>query len=231
MLLFDTRRGVFRSPELRRAANLALDRSAIARRLGGDPRSLLIPAGIPGHRAGQAYPTRPNLRRARALASGHHGSAVIAVPAGSPEFAQLPSLLRRDLARIGVRAEVRPLADPVAAAADQTQRIDAILITWAPDYPDPFGIVNFLLQPGAHAPGFPDLFGAPRWVRRMQAAAAAPLERRDAVYARLDADLARGPAPLAVLGSPAGAPQLYSARLGCERFAFGRMDLGSLCIR
>jgi hypothetical protein len=34
-----------------------------------------------------------------------------------------------------------------------------------------------------------------------------------------------------VLGSPAGAPQLYSARLGCERFAFGRMDLGSLCIR
>jgi hypothetical protein len=92
-------------------------------------------------------------------------------------------------------------------------------------------MVNILLQPDAHPPGFPDLFGAPRWVRRMRAAATAPLERRDAVYARLDAGLARGPAPFAVLGSPPGTPQLYSARLGCERFAFGRLDLSSLCIR
>jgi hypothetical protein len=54
--------------------------------------------------------------------------------------------------------------------------------------------------------------------------------RGDAVYAKLDAGLARGPAPFAVLGGPPGVPHLLSARLGCERYFLGALDVSALCI-
>ena len=155
---------------------------------------------------------------------------MLAVWAEQPDANGDPELLRRDLARIGVDLQVREFADPTAAANDPRERIDALLTGWGPDYPDPFSSVNVILEPSARVPFFPDFFGDPRWVRRMRRAAAAPLERRAAVYAKLDADLARGPAPFAVLGSVAGVPQLLSSRLGCERFAYGRLDLASVCI-
>jgi hypothetical protein len=104
-----------------------------------------------------------------------------------------------------------------------------LLSLWAPDYPDPWAAVNVFLQPGAHVAAFPDFFTDPRWARRLAQAADASPDRRDAVYAKLDAELARGPAPVAVLGSLPGVPQILSARLGCERSAFGRLDLSALC--
>jgi ABC-type transport system substrate-binding protein len=232
LVLFNTRRGVFASAELRRAANFALDRDAPTGPGGLEPRTLLIPPGVVGYRPVQAYPVAGDLRRARTLAAGRGGTAVLAVRAGDPWFDPFVQQVRRAWARIGVRIVTRPFADPLSAASDPANRIDAVIAGWAPgDYPDPFDAVNVLLDPAARIPPFPDLFGDPRWVRRMHAAAAAPLERRDAAYARLDADLAHGPAPVAVLGSPPGTPQLYSARLGCERYVIGRLDVGALCVR
>jgi ABC-type transport system substrate-binding protein/class 3 adenylate cyclase len=227
IVFFNTRRGIFRSAALRRAANLALDRAALARGAPVAPRTRLIPPGMPGYRATQVYPLHPDLRRARALAAGRGGSAVLAVQAGGPERDPSAGEIRTDLAKIGVRVIVRPVADPSAVAAG----VDMVMTAWGPDYADPFSVVNVLLDPAARAPAMPDYFDDPVWVRRLRAAAAAPLARRDAVYARLDADLARGPAPLMVLGSLAGTPQLYSARLGCEHYAYGRLDLATLCAR
>jgi serine/threonine-protein kinase len=230
LILFDTRQGIFRAARLRRAANLALDRTALGGDDGGEARTLLIPPGVPGHRDAQAYPLRGDLRRARALAAGLGGAAVLAVPPEPPQLRQVAEQVARRLARIGITMSVRVLADPTAAAADARHPVDAVLTGWGPDYPDPFGSVNVILEPGARVRDFPDFFGDPRWVRRMRQAAAAPLDQRDAVYARLDAALARGPAPFAVLGGPPGVPQLLSARLGCERYFFGTLDLSALCI-
>jgi peptide/nickel transport system substrate-binding protein len=226
-VLFNTQRGIFRSADLRRAANLALDRTAIARDDRAEPRTLVIPVGVPGYRTRQVYPLRPDVRRARALVAGRGGTAVLAVQAGGPGFDPGVREIRADLARIGVRVTVRMLADPLAAAND----VDMILAVWGPDYPDPFDVVNAILDPAARSPAMPAYFDDPRWVQRLHAAAAAPLEQRNAAYARLDADLARGPAPFAVIGSFPGMPQLYSARLGCERFVDGRLDLAALCVR
>jgi peptide/nickel transport system substrate-binding protein len=229
LLVLNTRRGIFRSERLRRAVNLALDRRAIAGPSGVLPRSLLIPPGLPGHRDQALAP--PDVPRARALARGLGGTATLAVPAGGPGPDPSTPEVVRELARIGISVHVRALADPAAAAADPSQGIDALSIGWGPDYSDPFDVVNVILQPGVRAPIFPDFFGDPRWVRRMKEAAAEPLARRDAAYARLDADLARGPAPVAVLSSPPGAALLVSSRLGCLRYVYGLLDLGSLCVR
>jgi serine/threonine-protein kinase len=229
-VLFNTRRGLFRDAQLRRAVNLALDRTALGDGDGGDARTLLIPPGVPGHRDAQAYPLQGDLRRARALAAGRGGTAVLAVMPEPPQARQVAEQVARQLARIGITLSVRVLADPAAAAADPRHPVDAVFDGWAPDYPDPFDAVNVILDPSARVPTVPDFFGDRRWVRRMRQAAAAPLGRRDAVYAKLDADLARGPAPLAVLGGPPGLPHLLSARLGCERYFFGVLDVSALCI-
>jgi ABC-type transport system substrate-binding protein len=229
-ILFNTRQGIFRDVRLRRAVNLALDRPALGGDDGGEARTLLIPPGVPGHRDAQAYPLRGDLRRARALAAGRGGAAVLGVSPEPPQAQQVAQEVAERLARIGITLSVRVLADPTAAAGDPRHPVDAVLTGWGPDYPDPFGSVNVILEPGARVRDFPDFFGDPRWVRRMRRAAAAPLDQRDAVYAKLDADLARGPAPFAVLGGPPGVPHLLSARLGCERYFFGVLDVSALCI-
>jgi peptide/nickel transport system substrate-binding protein len=233
MLIFDTRRGLFRSARLRRAVNLALDRRALAGFGHADPRSLLIPPGVPGHSTAGPYPLRPDLRRARALAAGHHGTVVVAADAGGPAGSADPVLeeLRRDLARIGITAKVVLRANPVAASTDPRQHIDAVFTGWSPDYPDPFDAIDVVLDPAARPAGLPAFFDDARWLRRMRRAAATPQARRAAVYGRLDRALALGPAPVAVLGGPPGVPQLVSSRLGCLAFVFGRLDLSSVCVR
>jgi peptide/nickel transport system substrate-binding protein len=223
LLGFDSRRGLFADASLRRAVNLALDRRALAAALHGAPRSSLIPPGIPGYSPRQPYPAQ-DLHRARALARGHGGVARLVA---SPFMAQLLATLRPQLARIGVRvrARVLPQDAPVSAAP-----ADLVLSAWAPDYPDPYDMINVLLDPAVSAQEIPKLFADPRWLARMRAAAAAPLGRRGATYARLDRALALGPAPLAVIGSRPGVPELVTARLGCLGYDLGRLDLAGLCL-
>jgi hypothetical protein len=127
---------------------------------------------------------------------------------------------------VGVRARILPQGAPPSAAP-----ADLVLSAWAPDYPDPYDMVNVLLDPAVSVPGVPKLFADPRWLARMRAAAAAPLGRRAAAYARLDRALALGPAPLAVLGSRPGVPELVSSRLGCISYDLGRLDLAGLCLQ
>jgi hypothetical protein len=180
---------------------------------------------------------------------------------GPSQVPALVAELRRELAAIGITLEVRsgPLTGPPSGGgppagvptairgkrggapsrgsspgAGATHPPDVVLVPWTPDYPDPFDAVNVLLDPtasGPAAPGDLNLFGDPRWLARMRQAAVAPLAERAAVYAKLDADLARGPAPFAVLGSRPGTPHLLARRLGCVAFEFGRLDLSSLCLR
>jgi peptide/nickel transport system substrate-binding protein len=233
LLLFNTRRGIFRDPSLRRAANFALDRRALAALVGGAPSSSLIPPGIPGHRVTQPYPPAGNPARARALAGGRRGTALVAVQAGDPVAEQLVQVVGRQLARIGIELKAEPAADPIALAS-KDKRIDALGLGWGVDYLDPFGAVNVLLQPHAHPPGFPSFFVDSRWITRLAHAAETPPNERTRVYAELDSDLARGPAPFAVIFSLPGVPQLFSKRIGCQSFLpgfEGWVDFSSLCVR
>jgi serine/threonine-protein kinase len=229
LMELDTRQGIFATARMRRAVNSALDRRAMAAPGGASPRSLLIPPGVPGYGSAEPYPPGGDARRARALAAGHGATATIAVQAGG-SFTAVQQPLSTGLARIGVRPRLLPLADPLAAAADPSRHVDAVLTFWAPDYPDPFDAINVLLDPAAGLPGRPAFFTDPVWLRRMRRAAATPPARRATVYARLDAALARGPAPVAVFGGPPGVGQLISRRLGCLSYFQGRLDLSAVCL-
>ena len=115
-LAFNTRRPLFSDARLRRAVNFALDRRAIADTYGWPPADHLLPPGMPGHRDSHLYPLgRPDLERARALARGRGGRAVLEV-CDIPYCTQWARSIRRSLAAIGIEVVVRVSPDPLARA-------------------------------------------------------------------------------------------------------------------
>ena len=115
-LAFNARRPLFSDARLRRAVNFALDRRAIADTYGWPPADHYLPPGMPGYRDSHLYPLgRPNLERARALARGRGGRAVLDV-CDVPYCTQWARIIRRNLAAIGIDVVVRVSSDPLARA-------------------------------------------------------------------------------------------------------------------
>ncbi len=137
----NTRRPPFDDLRVRRAVNLAIDRSALARAFGGEavPTAQVLPPGVPGRRRIDPAPA-PDPAAAKALVAraGAAGAAVsIWGPTGDPAPA-VTRILERTLDRIGLRASPRlwdrstmlaTLADPAAPSQIGYAR-------WQQDFPD-----------------------------------------------------------------------------------------------
>jgi peptide/nickel transport system substrate-binding protein len=165
----NTSRGIFRDVKLRRAVNYALDRRALAA-LNAEPVAVqYLPSTMPGVRHASAYPlTRPNLARARALARGRGGRAVLYTCARADCTARA-RILKHNLAAIGVTVVVRALDDPFGAGAGFDIRDDG----WYVDEYDPRDILQQLLftdDPSLN----PDHFDDPHWRGKVEAAARRP---------------------------------------------------------
>jgi peptide/nickel transport system substrate-binding protein len=133
-LAFNTRRPLFALRRVRQAVNYAIDRQALAATLGYLPADHYLPPGIPGHRASHVYPTRPDLRRARALIRDDGGPATLYfsdVRALRP-WAQI---IRRNLAAIGIRVRVREFEEPLSDAARRDLRADMLLTKTQASFP------------------------------------------------------------------------------------------------
>jgi DNA-binding SARP family transcriptional activator/ABC-type transport system substrate-binding protein len=244
-LALNARGGLFSDPRLRRAVNFALDRRAISGTYGWPAADHYLPPGMPGYRASHLYPLkRPDLERARALARGRGGRAVLHV-CDVPYCTQWARIIRRSLAAIGIDVVVRVSAQPHARAA--AQRADMLLTRMSATFPsyyqDPVTFLeNVLALPRSRTRlrrevtancGF---CGVPRgWLRvgrferRLERIRRLGGQEREAATAALDLEIART-APAAVLVSETYA-QLFSARVGCQTFQplyFG-VDIAALC--
>src|SRR5262249_4959279 len=103
-LTLNTRRPLFRSAGMRRAAAYAVDRKALAATGGAfstaaAPAQMTLPPGVPGFRNAHPYPLVPDLVAARRLAgSGHHEAELYCVlEGGGPKAAQI---VKNNLAKI-----------------------------------------------------------------------------------------------------------------------------------
>ena len=78
-LALNTSRPLFANVDLRKAVNYALDRRAITQGCGFScqPTDQYLQSGIPGFRDTHVYPLTPDLARAKRLARGHGGRAVL----------------------------------------------------------------------------------------------------------------------------------------------------------
>jgi peptide/nickel transport system substrate-binding protein len=233
--VLNTARPLFRdNPRLRRAVNFAVDRAAMRRAGGSELQSELtdqyLPTGFPGFRDAQIYPLqRPDLRRARELARGNtrSGKAVLFTVASPPRLAAAQSL-KRDLARIGLAVEVVGVPRPAYfGRLGATGAYDIGFSPWAPDYTDPFAILNIKFDGrfiGSWNWGRFDDVDANRALRH---AASLDGPARYAAYAALDSRLAREFAPMIAVEALNEAT-LVSARVGCITQPF---DLAAVCLK
>ena len=238
--------GRLSDPRLRRAVNFALDRRAIADTYDWPAADHYLPPGMPGHREAHVYPTgRPDLERARALARGRGGRAVLHV-CEIPYCTQWAGIIRRNLAAIGIDVIVRVSSEPVARA--RASGGDMLLTRMSASHPayyqDPVTFLeNALALPRSRTPLRKEVTAAcsycgvpPGWLRTGRFER--KLERirrlgghdREAAAGALDREITRA-APAAVLATE-NVTQLFSARMGCQTIQplyFG-VDIAALCL-
>ena len=203
--IFNTRRPLFRrNPRLRRAVNFAINRAAIRRALGGRLASRLtdqyLPPSFPAFRDARIYPlTRPNVRRARALARGNRRSGkVVLYTIGVPPVLAAAQAIKRDLARIGLDVEIQgfPPQGYVGRVLGN-EPWDIARLGWVPDHLDPFTYLNLLFGGGSEFNA--GSFNEATYNRLLRRAARLRGAARDRAYGALDVRLAREAAPSAAI--------------------------------
>jgi DNA-binding SARP family transcriptional activator/ABC-type transport system substrate-binding protein len=240
-LAMNTSRGIFRDARLRRAVGYALDRSALAAQLGpllGGPSDQYLPLWMPGSRDTHMYPlARPNLARAKALARGRGGRAMLWT-CDLPICLARAGIIRRNLAPLGIDVTVKsdfPVGGALVAIGKRGANFDLSPFMSTADLPDPGSFLRSLFDGSLlRATGntnvsyFDDAAVNARLARADRLSGRA----RERAFGRIAADLARNQAPIAVFSQPYQA-EFVSKRLGCltEQPVFGGLDLAALCLR
>ena len=203
LLRMNMARRLFRgNAALRRAVNFAIDREALLAPFGsgyGAATDQLLPPVFPGYRNADIYPLRrPNLRRARRLATGHRRSGkAVMYHSTSPRGTTLAQIVRRNLASIGLDVELRAFPPAVFVEKLETrgEPWDLAILPWQPEYVDPYTFLNVLLGQGT---GFVDVgFDSPRYRRLLASAARLSGRVRYRRYGDLDVQITRDAAPMA----------------------------------
>ncbi len=109
--VFNTHRGPFTDPRLRRAVNYAIDRPELAQDIGfgqtGRPTDQYIPPDFPGFDDAEVYPLDgPDLAAARRLAGDERHHAVL-YTCDFPGCIRNAQILRSNLDAIGIDLEVQ----------------------------------------------------------------------------------------------------------------------------
>jgi peptide/nickel transport system substrate-binding protein len=239
-LALNTQRPLFRdNPQLRRAVNFALDRPALARAFGvrgAKPTDQYLPPGFPGYRDAKLYPLDgPDLATARRLAAGHlRGGKAVYVACPSSDCRDRAVIVAQNLRKIGLRVEIHAGYGQYALASVKGTGFDIADVVTRPDYDDPYGLVEKLLDGRViRAIGNTNLsyYADPAFSRALDEAQRLRGRARIRAYERLDVDVARTRAPLAAYAN-VNARVFLSARVGCVVYqpVYG-LDIAGLCLR
>ena len=225
-LAFNTGRPPFSDPTIRRAAALALDRSALATAFAEVPTAQLLPPNQPGYQqGGDPYPLDgADLAKARALMHGRRVTATLASYAGCPPCDSWAEQLKSQLGAIGITVQIQRLPDLAAAIRKPGATYDLFNAFDTLDYADP---ATYLIRMFGQAPES----WLPASVRLdLDGMTSLTGEARDAAATNLAASLAADELPIAAFGYFVDG-QFFSDRLGCRIFPpFGSgVDLAALC--
>jgi peptide/nickel transport system substrate-binding protein len=147
----DTRSAPFDDLRVRRALNMAVDRSPTAGSITGSPTCQVIPPGSVGHARYCPFGLRGDLARARTLVarSGTRGARIrVWRPPGQP--ATRMELVVKALRRLGYRPAVRSIGfDRYFTMLQSGAPPQIAWFGWFMDYPAPSAIIEPLLSCGA----------------------------------------------------------------------------------
>ena len=241
-LALNTQRPLFRNnPQLRRAVNYALDRPELARQFGvggAVPTDEYLPPGFPGYEPMHVYPVGgPNLVLARRLARGHlRGGHAVFLACGSLDCQNRALVVASSLAKIGLHVEVESSVGSGSStlATVRGTAFDLADVITKPDYGDPYGLVEKLLDGRAiQSVGNTNLayFSDHRFDRQIDRAQRLDGLARERAYGRMGIQVAKTSAPLAAY-AVLNARVFVSARVGCVTYqpVYG-LDLGGVCLK
>jgi DNA-binding SARP family transcriptional activator/ABC-type oligopeptide transport system substrate-binding subunit len=223
-IAFNGSRGIFTDARVRRAAALAIDRSALAAAWGALPTDQLLSPALPQYQDRELYPRSASVARARTLIEGRSGKALMAIPAGCDQCTEAAHVARRNLATVGINVTIRKL-DDLGAAIESGAKFDLLDTSTALPYPDSASFLTHL---------FDDIPSGwlPAGVRaRVESLAGMSGNRRQAAAASVADRLATEEVPVAAYGTPQTS-QFISPRIGCRvlsPFANG-LNLAAACI-
>ena len=238
-LALNTARPLFKNnPSLRRAVNYALDRVALARLFGPDgatPTDEYLPPGLPGYESKHVYPVdEPDLAKARALARGHlRGGHAVFLACGTADCGERAIVVADALRKIGLRVRIDTSPGQFTLAGVRGTAFDIADVITRPDYGDPYGLVEKLLDSRViRAVGNSNIsyYASPQVDRAIDAAQRLEGEARDRAYGRLGIEVARTDAPLAAY-AVLNARVFLSTRVGCITYqpVYG-LDLAGACV-
>jgi peptide/nickel transport system substrate-binding protein len=230
----NTRRPLFASARMRRAASYAVDRTALAATGGtfstaAAPAQMSLPPGMPGYRDAHVYPLVPDLGSARRLAgSGDHDAELYCIlQGGSPRAAQI---IKNNLAAIGIDVHVHCM--PGDAFYTRLFRAnepwDIAIDGYGANYNDPGEFLNGIATDNDF--NFTH-YHDPKLSQRIRAASRLSGIRRAQAYAKIDLALTRDTVPWINFANET-AQDFFSARIGCQLYQpVEGIDLAALCIR
>jgi ABC-type oligopeptide transport system substrate-binding subunit len=241
-LALNHRGRLFRNnPQLARALNYAIDRSALIRAHGlaaGTATDRLLPYHVPGRSRSRIYPLQaPDVERARALARGHRRSGKAVIGAGYFRGRIRPGTvdaIRAAFQVLGIEPVVEDLERPFHPENASYYDLDVVAYSSTPDLADPRQYVEVGWQNPFSAQRDPTPepnFDVSVWNRRFAQAAALHGRQRARAYDRLDRDLMRQ-APPVVPYMVRNARFVVANRVGCFTYhaAYG-VDLAAACLR
>src|SRR5262249_21064420 len=157
----------------------------------------------PGFKEARIYPSRPKLKKARALARGRlRGRKAVLYLGATPNASQLAQIVKANLAKIGLDVEVRTFpfnGTYIQKVLAPGEPFDIAWWGWGADYNDPSAFIDELFdgrQIGNPSSVNASHFDSPKYNRLIDHASRLKGSARYRAYARLDRQLARDAAPM-----------------------------------
>jgi peptide/nickel transport system substrate-binding protein len=230
---------LFKSTNLRKAANYAIDRKGMINLRGafaGHATDQLLPANLRGFKNANIFPFRPNLAQARKLAGGGSHNATMYTttsPVGTNQGVLVQSLYKN----IGINVDVNRYGTSTMykKCGTKSEAVDICNVGWIADYPDPFDFMNVLLSgESIHDSNNNNYsyFNNATYNKKMNAAAKLFGAKRFSTYGSLDVQIMKSAAPIVAWDND-NDREFISAKTGCytNQPVYGLADLALLCVK
>jgi peptide/nickel transport system substrate-binding protein len=159
-VIFNDTKAPFNNVDVRRAINYAIDRNAMIKAVlfgNGQPANSLFPPQVPYY---QKSTPGLQLDLAKAKASlakspdPHGFSTTLLIPSGESDDATIAQILQADLAKIGIKVNIKQLDQNTVETDYEALKYDMTLTYWTMDIPDPDELATFAVDPAAGSKSF-----------------------------------------------------------------------------
>jgi ABC-type transport system substrate-binding protein len=142
----------FTDRRVRQALNYAVDKERIVKLINGRgvPARGVLPPLLPGYNPRlRGYPHDPEKARRLLAEAGYPDGFTVPLwaVADSGSWLKIAEAVQQDLAEVGVRADIRPVAYGIFdEAVGRRRTVPLALTSWPQDYPDPSNFLDVLFR-------------------------------------------------------------------------------------